>query len=77
MNFLLRLMYLDHWYTTENNKILQINSIKKINNRKKSINTLIFQIWQRTVIIADISPLILMIATINTLKVKVKSLSCV
>ena len=70
-------MYLDHWYTTENNKILQINSIKKINNRKKSINTLIFQIWQRTVIIADISPLILMITTINTLKVKVKSLSCV
>ena len=77
MNFLLRLMYLDHWYTTENNKILQINSIKKINNRKKSINILIFQIWQRTVIIADISPLILMITTINTLKVKVKSLSCV
>ena len=77
MNFLLRLMYLDHWYTTENNKILQINSIKKINNRKKSINALIFQIWQRTVIIADISPLILMITTINTLKVKVKSLSCV
>ena len=22
MNFLPRLMYLDHWYTTENNKIL-------------------------------------------------------
>ena len=34
-----------------------------------------FQICQRTVIIADISPLILMINIIHTLKVKVMSLS--
>ena len=34
-----------------------------------------FQICQRTVIIADISPLILMITIIHTLKVKVTSLS--